>query len=911
VRQPGRILGCEGEEGKGNLGVGASLQTVSKQALSIWAKSGEGADWHPLIAHMLDTAAVAHEVLHREPAQTRVLYARDLGLDVDAALPWVCALAGLHDLGKASPAFQQKWRPGATRVRAQGLSWNENDPPADVAHGLITQWALEVLLNDLGWTYRSALHVADAVGCHHGFRATSDDLDIDRREHGDKHWDPARKELLGAVLAVLGVSGEPPALERLSGAAFMRIAGLASFADWIGSSLPFSPMNGDPSIYYRGALERARAALDAIGWHRRESLMPTPERLESVFAYLGSHERPFRARPLQTSIEALVKEITAPTLLLIEAPMGEGKTEAAFYAHLHLEAALGHRGMYVALPTQASGNMMFTRTLEFLNHAGSGKHLDLQLLHGAALLNEQYQSIAVQGNVPEDEPQAVAAREWFSHKKRALLSEYGVGTVDQALLSVLNVKHQFVRLWGLANRTVVIDEVHAYDTYTSGLIATLVRWLHSLDSSVVVMSATLPGAKRRELLEAFGAQQLPEIGYPRITRVSDGRAEATMFEARPQPTLTVRQAPGEITVLARLLAELTRKGGCAACIVNTVQRAQELYRELQPSGIALYLFHARYPIEERQRREEQVIHLFGKDGANRPERAILVATQVVEQSLDLDFDVMVTDLAPMDLVLQRAGRLHRHDRPQAARRGHTAPVLYVAGMQHEGELPELGKPYYFDAVYERYVLLRTWAVLKRLTQVEPPGDIDRLVQTVYSGDSLPEDLSDDARKAFAEAKAAMDRAVEGDQSDSGAVVIGDPLNGTWETVKGLKRQAEDDVGYFLPVLTRKAEGSANAVPLYVVTGGYALDLEGARPVRLQGAFSFEEAKAIHVRSVRLSRYDVVRGLKAQPVPRTAWSKSPLLRDCYPLMLDGVRNVFGRTRAAYSPELGILYERVTV
>lgn len=898
------------KRGNATLGVGVPLQTVSEQALSIWAKSSGGTDWHPLIAHMLDTAAVAREILSREPARTRELYARDLGLDVDTALPWVCALAGLHDLGKASPAFQQKWTPGAPRVRERALTWNENDPPDHVAHGLITQWALEVLLEDLGWTYRSSLHVADAVGCHHGFRATSDDLDIDRREHGGKHWDAARKELLEAVLAVLGASGEPPSLERLAGATFMRMAGLTSFADWIGSSLPFAPLNGDLSTYYREALERARAALDDIGWHRREPLMPAPERLESVFAYLGSYERPFRARPLQTSIEALVKEITAPTLLLIEAPMGEGKTEAAFYAHLHLGAALGHRGMYVALPTQASGNMMFTRTLEFLNRAASGKHLDLQLLHGATLLNEQYQAIAVRGNVPEDEPQAVAAREWFSHKKRALLSEYGVGTVDQALLSVLNVKHQFVRLWGLANRTVVIDEVHAYDTYTSGLIATLVRWLHSLDSSVIVMSATLPGAKRCELLEAFGAHQLPEIGYPRITRVSDGRAAATTFEARPQPTLTVRQAPVEITELARLLVELTQEGGCAACIVNTVQRAQDLYRELQPSGIALYLFHARYTADERQRREEQVIHLFGKDGADRPERAILVATQVVEQSLDLDFDVMVTDLAPIDLVLQRAGRLHRHDRPQAARLGHTAPVLYVAGMQHEGELPGLGKPHYFDAVYERYVLLRTWAVLKRLTQVEPPGDIDRLVQTVYGDDGLTEDLSDDARKVFAEAKAAMDRDVGSDQADSCAVVIGDPLNGTWETVKGLKRQAEDDTGHYLPVLTRKGEESVTAVPLHVVAGGYTLDAEGTRDAGLQATLSFEEAKAIYMRSVRLSGYDVVRGLKAQPVARTAWNKSPLLRDCYPLVLDGVQNVFGKTRVTYSSELGIVYERGT-
>src|SRR5207302_2459034 len=212
---------------------------------------------------------------------------------------------------------------------------------------------------------------------------------------------------------------------------------------------------------------------------------------------------------------------------------------------------------------------------------------------------------------------------------------------DQSLLAVLNVKHQFVRLWGLANRTVIIDEVHAYDTYTSGLIFSLVRWLHALGSSVVVLTATLPAAKRRELLAAAGAADAPEATYPRLTRVAASRAEVASFPAHPQPAINLESAPADVLALARLLADLARRGGCVACIVNTVQRAQALYQALRGGAVALWMFHARYPAEKRQRLEELVAGLFGKEGA-RPERGVLVATQVVEQSLDLDFDTMVT-----------------------------------------------------------------------------------------------------------------------------------------------------------------------------------------------------------------------------------------------------------------------------
>ena len=193
--------------------------------------------------------------------------------------------------------------------------------------------------------------------------------------------------------------------------------------------------------------------------------------------------------------------------------MGEGKTELAFLAHLRLQAANGHRGLYVALPTQATGNALFKRALKFLESFIEG-HADVQLVHGGASMNEdaqQLRAINLHG-IDQNKDETLSASAWFSQRRRPLLSPYGVGTVDQALYATLNVKHHFVRLWGLSNRVVVLDEVHAYDTYTTGLIAALLQWLKALGSSVVLMSATLPMARRNELIRAWGlnAHQIPD-----------------------------------------------------------------------------------------------------------------------------------------------------------------------------------------------------------------------------------------------------------------------------------------------------------------------------------------------------------------------------------------------------------------
>ena len=902
--------------------------SLSDRAKALWAKSdrekGDGS-WHLLIAHLLDVAACAEVILEREPPRTLELYAQDLQLDCQQAKAWICALAGLHDLGKASPAFQQKWDVGKERVWKSGLSWTNNPtpPPDDASHSLISEAVLPNLLVERGWKRRAAENVAAAVGAHHGFRATRNDLDeaSTEKEKGNADWDSVRRELFDAVLEVLEV-GEAPKVRIYGGAAFERLAGLTSFADWIGSSLDFHPLGDDLGRYYRQARVRAAQRLDSIGWFEREALMPERQSLEAVFAYLGKPGQPFKARPLQAALERMLDHVSVPALFLIEAPMGEGKTEAAFYAHLRLQAANGHRGMYVALPTQATGNLMFERTKEFLGLYGASRKLDLQLLHGASELVEAYQKILVRPNTPEGGEEGVEAQVWFSHRKRGLLSEYAVGTVDQALLGILPTKHQFVRLWGLGNRMVVLDEVHAYDTYTGSLIETLVRWLWALDSSVVLMSATLPKAKREALLKAFGAGEIPaaeDKPYPRITRVVKGNAKPVVetFGARKQPTLTLKALPLDLEAIANKALEQAKEGGCVACVVNTVQRAQDLYLKLvgNSDGVEVCLFHARFPLEDRLRLERWVKVKFGKHsalGRRRPHRAILVATQVVEQSLDLDFDVMFTDLAPVDLVLQRAGRLHRHRRDPRQRHAHTMPVLWVAGLECEG-VPNFGSA---EQIYERYVLLRSWLALKNRAQIELPDDIDRLVQEVYS-EPTPQGLSHEWLEALKQACNRMHRRDSRDLDEAAYAPFGLPDETHWLDPQEFPKLPDDEPNPDddpSPTKTRKGRPSATVVLLHRVNGQLCLDAAGQHPVKLDSKLELAEARRIFARSVKLSRHELVQGnfealkahRKAQGLSAELWSETPLLAHAHPVVLEGARAVVGGLVLELHPALGVVY-----
>jgi len=877
----------------------------------LWAKTAKNgeAGWHPLILHMLDVAASVDAVLDREPESTRTRMAAILGMKWEDAWPWLLFVVACHDLGKACPGFQCKWPDFLSNT---GLPLPRS-PNVQINHAFVSQIALWEVLQEKGWPTELAELTADAVGCHHGERAspiTLRDLEGDLRALGRGDWVQARRSLAGAIGQVLEPD-KPPTKLNLSGPDFMLLSGLTSFTDWIGSNEDFFPF-GTPRDcenlfgWFQKRRSDANVALDAIGWQYRIALSQKQKSFEDVFA--------LSPRPLQQAVVDSLANLKKPSILLLEAPMGEGKTEAAFFAHLEMQRRFGHRGLYVALPTKATGNAMFKRTLKFLQDQGRDRKLDLQLLHGGAGLNDTYQNLRISGIHDPERGGEIRAGEWFTHKKRALLSEYGVGTVDQAILPILPVRHNFVRLWGLANRVVVFDEIHAYDAYTGTLLIQLLRWLLALGSSVVLLSATLSPSVRRRLAEAVKAD-LPEqeVKYPRLSVFSPGENPVQKhFKTDPARRKTVKllKIQADLPGIRSAMEDHLAKGGMGLVLVNTVQRAQELYR-LFPEGNRLereghrvgkklingtevFLFHARFPAEGRQQREDQVLETFGQ-GGKREGRKILIATQVVEQSLDLDFDLIITDLAPIDLVLQRAGRLWRHERGIKDRANIPEPILIIAGLAEE-EPPSFDGPLWWGKVYREDILLRTWILLRgeQRYSLNLPEEIDGLVRNVYEEEvKVPDLLLERMEEALFEGEGeALSKSIQANQA-----IIGLPDDASWNDPARFILYDEDESGFHRTLMaqTRLGEDSVVAVPLF--------QEDGFHP---ETTPDFIRAKQWFLRAMNLSRKGVVMKLKSLGVPE-GWKKSPLLRNCFPLMIDTEGCWMEDQTVFLDDDLGLVYE----
>ena len=881
-----------------------AFSDLSLPALRVWAKSGEKFG-HPLIAHLLDVAAVAETLYSYESAVSKSFVAKSFGLEVTDAHRWLAALVGLHDFGKVIPGFQAKWPDGRVTDEQAGLMFTEQSvrvtDHAAATAALLTPYLQGVNVNSRLWIEQ----VLQAISAHHGYNFLPSYIQQSKPSREKPEWECVRAEIFDSFWSLLA----PPDQtfrEYLTLPAVQWLAGITSVADWIGSNTDWFPTGqrgiDDLSQYYTDASLRAKGALKDIGWGQFDPLLKAPVDVNTLISRMVQ-KKDIQARPLQQVADDLLEDAQGPSLLVVEAPMGEGKTELAFLAHLRLQAKNGHRGFYIALPTQATGNALFSRALTFLGAFSDGQRIDMQLVHGSAGMNDDV--IRLRG-IYGTNGESIGSSEWFSQRRRPLLSPYGVGTVDQALFATLNVKHHFVRLWGLANKVVIFDEIHAYDSYTLGLIETLLRWLKALGCSVVLMSATLPAPRRAQLLRAWSVdnKQIPELPYPRVYIADEVGVRGEHFLSRPQATIKLAACNESLDAITELVKQKLLEGGCGAVIVNTVDRAQELYLSIKqtfPSDVELVLFHARYPADQRSEIEKTVLSSFGAEGV-RPSCALLIATQVAEQSLDIDFDFMVTDLAPMDLILQRAGRLHRHNRARPI--AHKAPILTVAGLAPEA-LPDLTNTAW-KFVYAPWVLGRTWALLSRENQIFLPADIDRFVQAVYDENyPLPEDIPLVERgKIEGEFLCEYEGNRIKEMQFARNVAI-DPRHEPHLAYADKQRgyeQGEEGVG--LENTTRLDADSLRIVPVYQTEGGWAITPSGDL-FDPASDVTTEQARRLRARQMSVSRKAAMAFWRAQPECH-AFSSHPWLKSLTPLVLaaDGVA-ILGPA-LKLDEEMGLVY-----
>ncbi|MCS6883975.1 MAG: CRISPR-associated helicase Cas3' [Acidobacteriota bacterium] len=746
--------------------------------LRFWAKTTHDKinypkAFHPLLCHMIDVAAVTQTMWDKvlsTALKERISCALGLtsitGIEQTGKI--VSWIAGLHDLGKASPPFAHRYTEQQIHQIYQGTKFERAQlplpPPKQAPHGYVTAIALERILTDFGFGWKLAEKMGIITGSHHGkFPNSSEIKDIEGNDSklGGKSWKTARLELakvLHEVLCVPTLTLDPKL--DIDNASALILAGLVSVADWIGSNTEFfkckvTDQANIPQIdlysYKEEAFNNARAALSKLGWLDQPEAI-YHKRFCELFPNIVKNN-------LQDTVETLAEKLRSPGIVVIEAPMGEGKTEAAMFLADFWNATLKQRGIYFALPTQATSNQMFSRVKNFLAARYPHEKVLLQLLHGHASLSAEFETLLKQhekllsmSEIYADEQThsclaSVVAAEWFTHRKRGLLAPFGVGTVDQALLAVLQVQHVFVRLFGLAHKTVIIDEVHAYDAYMSVLLERLLNWLATLGSPVILLSATLPADKRNSLVKAY-LKGLSEEGswhtsgsYPSITWAT--KQDIGTIEIRTSQQKLINLCSVTLESLGEALKEALADGGCVAVICNTVERAQEVFLKLRQhfpgtsndSLPEVDLLHARFLYTDRAKRELRCLIRFGKENSSvvdsqgkehpviRPKRAILVATQVIEQSLDLDFDLMISEHAPVDLLLQRAGRLHRHVRKQRPQRL-SEPTLWIISSQ-EG----FGNS---SLIYDEHILLRSQLAIDKLQRIRIPEDVSQLTEYVYS-----------------------------------------------------------------------------------------------------------------------------------------------------------------------------------
>ncbi len=648
---------------------------------------------------------------------------------------------------------------------------------------------------------KSRAALGSIVGGHHGIPPGLGEVSrgkdpFVRSLMGNHAWSNARHDLLNFFAEKTGFSDIEAEVKNVqwTKSALVLLEGLIITSDWIASNEDFCslfPTMGGPieHLLTGSALEeRVRDAWTRLALPSQWRPEDSGEDADSLLVSRFDLPKGSKARPSQVAAVEAARDMDIPGLLIIEDSMGAGKTEAALLAAEILAARAGCAGVLFALPTQATTDAIMQRVVKWIdNLANTGAPVpqNIRLLHGRAALNPISRSLARIGYQRQDAAQE-PEREWteeavkgyrspnfpdeadvssdtfsgfnkseerFSHPwssgKKALLSDVVTCTIDQLLLTALKSPHLALRHLGLSRKVVIIDEIHSYDAYMNEYLKQALTWLAAYGVPVIALSATLTSQIKQDLHDAYEkgcsgrklqAEKPDHPLYPAITYPKAGKLRTVAVNAAgPSTSVSVRPLPE--AEISSLLSDLLTDGGCALLVRSTVRSAQETYEELRNSfGDDVRLMHARFTSFDRLENDKWLLQNFGppRNSRKRPYRAIVVATQVVEQSLDIDFDVLISDLAPIDLLFQRMGRVHRHKRTSRPK-NLEAPQCFVLDLPElSDDEPKIAPP--TKAVYGSYLTLRSAALLRRRIKtsgtVSIPDDLPVLIEQVYGSDDV-------------------------------------------------------------------------------------------------------------------------------------------------------------------------------
>ncbi|APJ02805.1 CRISPR-associated helicase Cas3' [Silvanigrella aquatica] len=791
------------------------------------AKKNSDKEFHGILYHLLDAGACCLEIISKEKFLVNLIAPFLMNkYNYNVASRILSFFTAVHDLGKLSPVFQAfilKNEPHSFFYKQWQSSykyWNDINKfilrnKDNFHHGYISTQSL------LNYFYKKCdkLNIKSAItrflvaiGHHHDKFHSKNSLDslhyfneiryfdINESYCGLKNWELLRENFIDEIWRI--IVGDFLHMDQfiddfhsdnheLTNNYEVIFAGLACVSDWIASNENFFPYeavvkNSDEiKNYFFDRRSRAQEVLqDKLYWGSEKCRYFKQHSFKNIFG--------FNPRSFQEQVFELVKQCQNPSLTIIEAPMGLGKTEAAL-SFLMSPYAQQSRGLYFALPTQATSNQMFTRINTILEKLFElhGQKVQLQILHSnknwndtnIELMKNYYKNDKPLSSVTDDTSstydndtyddinsnKSTLSSPWYENSRTGLLAEFGVGTIDQVLNCVfINSKHYFVKLFGLAGKTIILDEIHAYDAYMDEAICKLLQWLGHNQCQIILLSATLPKDKRDKFLTAFNNKQKiisSENGFPRITNVSWNKSDsfkeiiASSIDTQNKKTPTKLFAIANFKEIVAIVKNNIKKinnqyYGNIGIVCNTVNTAQKLFEEFLNDDFSkedLLLFHARFSLNLKTEKESFIKESLGKEQfrnhinnlkSSRPKFKIIIATQVIEQSLDIDFDYMYSFLCPIDLLLQRMGRHFRRCRWDLETAIPLEPTQF--GIFHEAcddshlplfELCRGTKNVYFESV-----LLKSYLVLKDFLSknnniIDDICDLEFLVQSVYSNSS--------------------------------------------------------------------------------------------------------------------------------------------------------------------------------
>ena len=975
---------------------------LSTRARSVWAKFGydpESHHWLPLWLHLLDAAAVAeHLARHWLAPTTRDLIEREFADSASELTPVeeLCLLAswiaGVHDIGKCTPAFSVQAKGLDDRMKEAGLAHGPIDllerrkvPHALAGHLILENW----LMDEHDWDFEPAEALASVVGAHHGIPPTSAALTTDYYGHEhllgeDEAWNATRHELLDLVARRTDAADLLPHWARHTWPQhfLVELSGLLIVSDWIASTEAYFPLLSLQDDGARLLAPDAHTLRVATGLSRLEIPAPWRPRDEGTAPdclLTSRFNLPDDARATDVQVRTLqaARSMGLPGMLIVQESTGGGKTEAALMAAEVLAARTRRSGILFALPTQATTDAMFSRELDWLENIeeayadeGAPSEFAAQLLHGRSRLNKEAQLLRRRGyeirdrllgslddstgetprpiGIGWDEEEARTGRAadsedgrradlailaWFSGRKKSMLSDFVVTTVDHLLFGAMRSPHLAMRHLGLSRKVVIVDEVHSYSTYMNVYLDRVLTWLAAYGVPVVLLSATLSEARCSSMVDAYRrglrlaagerlhrrpAPESVHTPFPCLVTAGEDRTEVVATASGRRSTISLRRLAKD--ALVPLLEEALADGGCALVVRNTVRRAQETYETLRERfGEDVGLNHARFTIGDRLAKDKDLLDRFGppRKAGRRPHRAIVVATQVVEQSLDVDFDLLVTDLAPIDLVLQRIGRLHRHQRQRPPRLAE--PTCCIDWLPSTSS-PEPSLEPGAKAIYGEQDMLMSAAALDRVINgsgvITVPDDVHDLIEAVYGSDAPIPPLWRRAVAHARETRATEDRAKhdaaqgfllnEPERSGKNSSLVGwlhTTASDNEEKGHAQVRDGEDSLEVILLDL-RRAGGqeelrtlpSAPEAPSTMIPTDCAPDKKVVRAMALS-------AVRLPPRLSNPRRIDqIIDELEKRVVP--AWQADPQLRGQLFLLLEDGRAQLVDTVLEYSPSTGL-------